>query len=103
MPIHTVISLLSVAVATAALVFSRRDSQSKKSREELADLRQKIEDNERKIRELEDRIKTLAEERDSLQNENVRLMRAIMNCPTEDCPVLPKRPGGGIERRRNPR
>jgi len=89
MPLGTAISLSSLAIAGAAFILSRRDVQSKTTKEELESMR-------KQIGSLSERIANLEDENVGLRNENLRLMRTVFNCPTEDCPLLKP---GGVERR----
>jgi hypothetical protein len=95
MPLSTAISLASCAVAVLSLVFARRDRQSAKSSEalrahqdEMDRLGRKIESNERDINGLRLRIVELEKENRELRDENMRLMKIVINCPAPNCPVI---------------
>jgi cell division protein FtsB len=85
MPLGTVIALGALVISGLALGLSRRDVQSQKTKTALADLNKRVE--------------FLEDENERLRNENLRLMHALFNCPTEDCPMLRPNGRGGIERR----
>jgi hypothetical protein len=89
MPLGTVIALGALGVSGLALILSRRDVQSQKTKTALTDLNRRVE--------------FLEGENERLRNENLRLMHALFNCPTEDCPMLHPNGRGGIERRGMPR
>lgn len=98
----TWISIAAVLVATISLIFSRRDAQSKKTRDELADLRAQIDRNQDKIFALEDEIRELKRVNQELESKNIVLMKRFIDCPAPDCPLL-KTTYDGQERRSRPR
>lgn len=100
--IHNWVAFAAVLVALASLIFSRRDAQSKQTRDELADLRAQIDRNQDKIFALEDEIRDLKRKNQELEAKNIALMKRFIDCPAPDCPLL--RPTyEGQERRSRPR
>jgi len=102
----TWISLAAFVLAVLSLVFSRRDAQSKKTREELQDLRDQVSAHEEKIQELGDEILRLEAENRTLRDENVWLMKKFVSCPAPNCPLVAPHDHTmytGPERRKKPR
>lgn len=91
--------MFAVVIAALSLVFSRRDAQSKKTRDELDDLRAQIDRNQDKIYVLEDQIRELKRINQELEAKNIALMKRFIDCPAPDCPLL--RPTYDGEERRS--
>ena len=86
--IHNWIAIAAVIVAALSLIFSRRDAQSKKTRDQIADLRADLERNQDKIYVLEDQIRELKRMNQELEAKNIALMKRFIDCPAPDCPLL---------------
>lgn len=99
---HNWVAFAAVLVAVISLAFSRRDAQSKKTRDELADLRAQLDRNQDKIYALEDEIRELKRANQELEAKNIGLMKRFIDCPAPDCPLL-RATYDGQERRSRPR
>ncbi len=115
MPSTFWVSVAAFVLSGLAFFMSRKDKQSEKSalvlerhEEQLERVGNKVQENEREIDRLRGRISELEKENVGLRDENMRLMRIVLNCPSPNCPVLPDertQPGrwDGLERRKRPR